>query len=172
MDFMLELLKIVLPAVIVFFTAFYLIKFFLKNETDKKYIENKALLNKETILLRLQAYERLVLFLERMSPSAMVMRMNKNNLSAADFHLQLLSTVRSEFEHNLAQQLYISNESWQMLVNAKEEVIKQLNLAKEKMSDTETAVVLTKTIIANSNSVRSLLVATIAMLKKEAAQLF
>ncbi|MBT4967598.1 MAG: hypothetical protein HOM80_01170, partial [Bacteroidetes bacterium] len=54
----------------------------------------------------------------------------------------------------------------------KEEVIKQLNLAKEKMSDTETAVVLTKTIIANSNSVRSLLVATIAMLKKEAAQLF
>ncbi|MBT3423592.1 MAG: hypothetical protein HOD63_12985 [Bacteroidetes bacterium] len=172
MDFMLELLKIVLPAVIVFFTAFYLIKFFLKNETDKKYIENKALVNKETILLRLQAYERLVLFLERMSPSAMVMRMNKNNLSAADFHLQLLSTVRSEFEHNLAQQLYISNESWQMLVNAKEEVIKQLNLAKEKMSDTETAVVLTKTIIANSNSVRSLLVATIAMLKKEAAQLF
>ncbi|MBT4968423.1 MAG: hypothetical protein HOM80_05400, partial [Bacteroidetes bacterium] len=124
MDFMLELLKIVLPAVIVFFTAFYLIKFFLKNETDKKYIENKALVNKETILLRLQAYERLVLFLERMSPSAMVMRMNKNNLSAADFHLQLLSTVRSEFEHNLAQQLYISNESWQMLVNAKEEVIK------------------------------------------------
>ena len=172
MDFLAELLKIILPAVIVFLTAFYLIRFFLKSETEKRMIENKALVSKETTLLRLQAYERMILFLERINPSSMVMRMDKSNLSAADFQLQLLATVRTEFEHNLAQQLYISNETWQMVSNTKEEIIKQINLAKAKMSDNENATVLTKTIIANSVGVRALIVSTISMLKKEASQIF
>lgn len=172
MDFVTELLKITLPAVIVFLTAFYLIRFFLKNETEKRLIENKSMVSKETILLRLQAFERMILFLERINPSSMVMRTDKNNVSAANFQLQLLATIRSEFEHNLAQQLYVSNETWQLVVNTKEEIIKQINLAKGKMSDNENAMVLAKTIIANTNGVQSLIMATISMLKKEAARLF
>jgi hypothetical protein len=172
MDFLLELIKILLPAVIVFLTAYFLIKFFLTSEREKKIIENKALSKKETIMLRLQAYERMILFLERINPSSLVMRMNKNNLSAADLHIQLLTSIRSEFEHNLAQQLYISNESWQLVTNAKEEVVKQINMAKEKMSDTQTAVQLTKVIIANSAGVQQMISRSISLIKKEAAQLF
>ena len=172
MDFISELLKICIPALIVFFTAFILIRLFLKNETEKRLIESKAQVTKETTMLRLQAYERMILFLERIDPSSMVMRMDKNKISASNFHLQLLATIRTEFEHNLAQQLYISNESWQKVINTKEEIIKQINLAKGKMKENNSALDLTKIIIANSTTVRALIISSISMLKKEASQLF
>ena len=172
MNYFFELLKILLPAVIVFLTAFYLMRYYLSNEREKRNMEMKSAATKETIMLRLQAYERMILFLERVNPSAMVMRMNKTNVDAANFQMQLLQTIRSEFEHNIAQQLYVSNEAWQMLKNTKEEVIRQINLAKEKVSDTETAVTLSKILIANSASVSGTISSAIILLKKEASQLF
>jgi len=86
--------------------------------------ENK----KETIPIRMQAYERLILFLERIHPDRLVMRINKPGLSGRDLHLEMLRTIRKEYEHNLAQQLYVSEEAWKLVAFAKEEIVKIINI--------------------------------------------
>jgi hypothetical protein len=115
MDQLFEILKFILPAVIVFLTTYYLVKIFIGQENQKKIIDLK--LANQTLLtpIRLQAYERVVLFLERINPSSMVMRTNKA-VTASMFQAELLKTIRSEFEHNLSQQIYMSNKSWEALL--------------------------------------------------------
>jgi hypothetical protein len=96
--------------------------------------------------LRLQAYERIILFLERISPNNLVMRLNKADLTAVQFHSLLVKTIREEFEYNLSQQLYISAKAWEMVKNAKEETIKLVNMASGKMPESANAGELVKTI--------------------------
>ena len=123
MDEVFELLKLILPAGIVFLTTYYLVKSFLTNEQNKKKVDLK-LANQEVITpIRLQAYERIVLFLERINPTSLVMRVEKTG-SSASFQGELLKSIRNEFEHNLSQQIYMSNKSWDAVLKAKEETIK------------------------------------------------
>lgn len=133
MDQFFEILKIILPAGIVFLTTYYLVKNFLDNESRKKAIDVK--LANQTLItpIRLQAYERMVLFLERINPSGLVMRANKG-MSASAFQGELLKTIRSEFEHNLSQQIYMSNKVWEAVLKAKEETIKLINVAATQVS--------------------------------------
>ena len=154
-DPLFEIVKIILPAGIVFLTTYYLVKNFLDHESRKKVLDLK--LANQTILtpIRLQAYERVVLFLERINPSGMVMRVNKNT-SAAIFQGELLKTIRSEFEHNLSQQIYMSNKSWEAVTRAKEETIKLINVASSKVSNDATGMELAQTIIAVSSQLSEL----------------
>ncbi len=80
-----------------------------------------------TLPLRLQAYERLILYLERISPDSLVMRMSRSNLSVAQFQNELVTSVRTEFEHNLAQQTYISSQSWEKVKSARNSIIKLIS---------------------------------------------
>lgn len=101
-------------------------------------------LKKQFFPLQVDAYQRLVLFLERIAPNNMVMRMNNPGLPARIFQQNLLETIRNEFEHNLAQQVYISPEAWTLLKNSKEEVVKIINMAATKLEPTSTATDLSK----------------------------
>jgi hypothetical protein len=76
--------------------------------------------------IRLQAYERVALFLERINPNSLVMRMHKPGMSARQLQSDLLQIVRAEFEHNMAQQIYMSPAAWKAIRAAKEETIKIL----------------------------------------------
>lgn len=155
MDPLFQIAMIVLPAAIVFLTTYYLVKNFLDHESRKKTLDLK--LANQTVLtpIRLQAYERVVLFLERINPSGMVMRLNKNT-SGAIFQAELLKTIRSEFEHNLSQQIYMSNKSWEAVVKAKEETIKLINVASSRVSAESNAMELAQTIIAVSSQLSEL----------------
>lgn len=146
MDPLFEIVKIILPCAIVFLTAYYLVKNFLDHESRKKAIDIK--LANQTVLtpIRLQAYERVVLFLERINPNSMVMRLAKTG-NAANFHGELLKTIRSEFEHNLSQQIYMSNMSWDAVVRGKEETIKLINIASSKVNADASAMELAQSII-------------------------
>lgn len=135
MDPILEILKIVIPAFIVFLTVFYVLKFFLENESKKRMIDHKAASKELITPIRLQAYERIVLFLERISPTSMIMRVNKPTSTARQLHSDLLVTIRSEFEHNLSQQIYVSNAAWDGVKNAKEEITKLINLVAMKVPE-------------------------------------
>jgi len=79
--------------------------------------------------LRLQAYERIVLFLERISPNNLIMRINRPEMSSLQLQAALTKSIREEFEYNLSQQLYISSRAWEMVRNAKEETIRLINSA-------------------------------------------
>ena len=95
-----------------------------KIEADSKQQSKKA-----AIGLKLQAYERMVLFLERINPPNLLIRVSPGNKKASDLHNALLKSIREEYEHNLTQQLFISGSAWESVKNAKEEVVKAVNLA-------------------------------------------
>jgi hypothetical protein len=136
---LLEILKYLIPSVVVFATSYFSIYLFLNNETKKKQFEIKSA-SMETILpIKLQAYERLVLFLERISPNSLILRVHQSGNTALYFQTALINTIREEFEHNLSQQLYISSSAWELVKNAKEEVVSIINTAAAKLSENELA---------------------------------
>src|SRR5690606_38557732 len=83
---------------------------------------------KDTLLLRLQAYERLMIFLERISPPNLLVRVEKDGLTLREFQKELVATIRVEYEHNLSQQIYVSADTWRAISIAKDETIKVINL--------------------------------------------
>lgn len=149
LDPLFEILKFILPAGIVFLTTYYLVKNFLNHENSKRSVDLK--LANQTIVtpIRLQAYERIILFLERINPNSLVMRANKA-VSAPMLQGELLKTIRSEFEHNLSQQIYMSFKSWEAVIQAKEETIKLINVAATKVSPEANGMELAQTIITVS----------------------
>jgi hypothetical protein len=90
-------------------------------------------LKKHFFPLQVDAAQRLVLFLERIAPNNMIMRLHNPGLPARAFQQQLLDNIRSEFEHNLAQQIFISSESWNRVVSSKDEIVKIINMAATKL---------------------------------------
>lgn len=124
-----DLLKIILPALIVAGAIYFLFKEFLEKEQQRRLIELRLESSKTTLPLRLQAYERIVLFLERISPNNILVRLNSAGISAPEFHRQLQQEIRAEYEHNLSQQLYLSADAWTMVREAKENVLTMVNRA-------------------------------------------
>lgn len=127
-----DVLLYIIPALLVIGVTYLLIKNFLDRDYKLKLIETKQASQKDMLPLRLQSYERLVLFLERISPPSLLMRVNRPQMSSAQLHSELLTTIRTEFEHNLSQQIYMSNRAWENVKLAKEDVIKIINTAAEK----------------------------------------
>jgi hypothetical protein len=130
--------------------------------------------DRKTLLpLRLQAYERFVLFLERINPPSMLMRLNQPELSATQLQALLVRTIRDEFEYNLSQQIYISANAWEMIRNAKEETTRLINQAAASLPEGTSAADLARTILELSVSGDSLSMnRALDELKKEVKQLF
>jgi hypothetical protein len=121
------------PSLLVFFTAWMLIRKFLDRENRLKMIEMKMSTQKELLPLRLQAYERLALYLERISPNLLLVNNYEHGVSVAAFQQHLVSVIRAEFEHNIAQQIYISGAIWTIVRNAKEDTIRMINSSAESL---------------------------------------
>ncbi len=131
----LEILKYILPSLVVLALAYLLIKAFLENEIKKQVLEIKRASSRVITPIQLQAYERLILFLERIQPSGLIMRVSKANQSKDQLRNAMISNIRDEFEHNLSQQVYISSKAWELVKNAKENVISTVNAAASKSKD-------------------------------------
>src|ERR1035441_2354965 len=148
MDFdkLMTTLMYFIPAGIVLGAAYLLVKNFLDNDYRIRLLEVKKAMAKDMLPLRLQAYERLVLFLERISPANLLIRVNETNMSARDFQNALLITIRAEYEHNMAQQIYITSLSWELVKMAKEDMIKVINVAANEVGENGTAIDLSREI--------------------------
>ncbi|MBI2968162.1 MAG: hypothetical protein HYY40_10165 [Bacteroidetes bacterium] len=147
MDTFFEIIKFILPAVIVFLTAYYSIKKFLENDHKVRILEMRKENQNLVVPLRLQAYERAVIFLERISPEALIKRTPRNGLDARALQASLLKTIRAEYEHNISQQIYLSDAAWVMVKNAKEEMLKLINLASGRVRDDATGLDLSRAIL-------------------------
>ena len=129
MDAFIDLLKIVIPASIVLYAAYLLVRAQIYKEIELKRLEVRGR-SIETILpARLQAYERMMLFLERTSPQNLLMRLSNPGLTARDFQKLLLDEIRNEYNHNASQQVYMSEEVWNQMKSAKEDLIMTINEA-------------------------------------------
>ena len=146
MELALELLKYTLPALIVFLTAFVLIRGFIKSDEQRRESELTESTQKTVLPLRLQAYERMALLLERISPESLVMRVNKPGMNARQLHGELLASIRAEYEHNLSQQVYISTEAWEKIRTARSTVINLVNAANDQVKENATAITLSQKI--------------------------
>jgi len=173
METILELLKYTLPSLIMFGALYFVMNRFLDTEHRKQL----AVLKKENISittpLRLQAYERFVLFLERVVVDKLILRVNRPGMDAKLLQMALIKTVEEEFNHNLTQQLYISASTWETVKQAKEEVIKIINVAGAKLTTNDKGADLAKNIFEIVTSLEKQPAQfAILTLKKEIRQLF
>ena len=97
--------------------------------------------------IRLQAYERIVLFLERISLESLIVRISTSDMTANQLHSAMLSAIRSEFEHNLSQQIYMSPQAWEVVRNARSNMIKIINSEVEKMPANSSGMALSKQLL-------------------------
>ena len=108
----------------------------------KSKAEMRIAVTKMIVPLKIQACERLILFLERSQLPVLVKRVFVPGVTKDAFHIALLQQVEEEFEHNMAQQLYVSNETWGAVQHAKEELVSQINTTFDQVeSGTEVALV-------------------------------
>ncbi|MEL6866217.1 MAG: hypothetical protein AAFP19_17440 [Bacteroidota bacterium] len=125
----LEIIKVTVPALIVFLTVYHLLKQYLEKEYKVRMLDYKQNQQKTTIPLRLQAYERLSLFCERISIPNLVLRLRTEGMTAAELRLAMMIAVQKEFEHNITQQVYVSDQLWQIIKIARDDVVNVINLA-------------------------------------------
>ncbi|NJN24734.1 MAG: hypothetical protein HC819_01440 [Cyclobacteriaceae bacterium] len=146
MEIVLELGKIVLPAALVLYAMFLTMKSMLAKEVVKANLEFKIAGSKVALPNRLQAFERMSLFLERLSPGNLVLRLNSVNMSAKQLQQVMIAEIREEFNHNLSQQIYMSDKSWGLIKNTVEDVIALINTNAEKLGPEARSVELAKLI--------------------------
>jgi hypothetical protein len=150
MEYLVDLLKILLPAGIVLYGMYLVVVSFLSKEREKVLVELKTQ-NSQTILpIRLQAAERICLFLERITPNNLMRRANPGGLTAGELHTLLLVEIREEFNHNFSQQVYFTDETWESVKRGVEEVTTILNQSRQKLSDQATGIDMAKAIFAQS----------------------
>lgn len=141
----LEILKYTIPSGIVFMTAYFLMRKFFEEQRKIELLRAKS--NQVTSApsssntgVRLQAYERLILLLERIEPSQMVPRIHRPGISGAVFARELQKTVRDEYEHNLTQQIYVSAQAWNKVLEGRNAVNQLIDLASKKVGENATGV--------------------------------
>jgi len=129
----LDLLKYVVPALVVFAAVFFVQRLTLTKEINKE--RYKIMLANSNIMtpLRLQAYERISILLERLSADSLLLRLQSSGMTTRQIQAVMLVNIRSEFDHNLSQQIYISSNLWQAVKNAKEILIKTINITASEL---------------------------------------
>lgn len=122
MDAFLDILKYTIPALIVFATVFFLFRNFLNQQYNIEALKFRQSQNKDMLPLRLQAYERLMMFCERMSIDSLAYRLSAPETQVQDLKNAMLIAIQQEYEHNVSQQVYISDKLWEIIHLVKEQM--------------------------------------------------
>jgi len=184
MDQLSEVLMYFVPAMLVLIAMFVVVKRFVaaQKEEVKNFLERDLKIKladdknnrwKDSQPLKLQACERLILFLERISPNSILLRVNRNGMSAVQLHSDLLATIRAEYEHNLSQQLYVSEEAWEEVKIAKETMVKLFHLAFKLAGNNASGIQMSSQIFEQALKLDTLPTqAAIDFIKREAREMF
>jgi hypothetical protein len=145
----LDILKYTVPALVVFFVTYASLRMYLQKEYRIKQLELKMASIREAKPIRFQAYERIALLLERISLNNLLHRVRKGDMTVRDFQLAILSNIRSEFDHNVTQQVYVSINLWNIVKASKEEVISIVNRVAAELPPNAPGIELSKRIFAH-----------------------
>ncbi len=132
-----EIIAFTIPSLITGGVAYFLFESHFKDQQNTR----RWLLQKNnqsaTLPLRLQAYERMTLFSERINPSQLLVRITPISEDKNDYQNLVIAQIEKEFEHNLSQQIYISDECWSIIMTAKNATIQMIVVAvqNQKISD-------------------------------------
>lgn len=133
MEILLELLKYTIPGLIVFITAYYLLKLHLDSQHTLLMQQRLNETIKTTLPLRLQAYERLMLLCDRTSIPNLLLRIRMPGMTVGELRASLFLTLNQEFEHNTSQQLYVSDTLWRIILLARDETMAAIAQAAEEL---------------------------------------
>jgi hypothetical protein len=150
MDTFAEILKYTLPSVTILITTGIVFNRVIRNLQLKA--ETKSIKpDRSSIVLplRLQAYERFTLLLERISPESLLLRFSGSNLNSIELQSQLLAAIRAEYEHNVSQQIYISSSLWAKIGQARNQVIQLINISARETEAQAPAIELSRHILGN-----------------------
>lgn len=125
-DKLLDLLFYCVPAAITGSVAYFSFKNFTDAENQKNIFTMHRENRKQSLPLKLQAYERMTLFLERIDPAKLLIRVAPISDKREDYANYVIAQIEQEFEHNLTQQIYMSDECWGYIVTAKNAIIQTL----------------------------------------------
>ncbi|WP_353779959.1 hypothetical protein [Winogradskyella sp. 3972H.M.0a.05] len=143
-----ELFFYAIPALITGGIAYYFFKEHIQNEFNRRRFMLQRDMQKEALPLRLQAYERMALFLERITPAKLLIRVKPNSSNKDDYEALLIATIEQELDHNISQQIYVSDECWSIINAAKNATIQLIRkaslLEKTTTSDKLREIVLTE----------------------------
>ncbi len=130
----LEILKYTIPAIIVLLACYLVVNKFLVTNFKQKQLGLLRDNQETTVRLRLQAYERLVLFIERVNPRSLVPRVYISEMTVTDLRQALIFNIKTEFEHNMSQQIYVSKRVWDTVRGMKEQQINMINTIAQQLN--------------------------------------
>ena len=169
-DGILQLFAYLLPAVVTGAVAFYFFRLHTNNEEGRRRFLLHKELQKSALPLRLQAYERMALFLERIAITSLVVRIAPKSADKAEYENLLIKHIENEYEHNLSQQIYMSDECWNIIKAAKNATIQAIR--KAGMSESDTASKLREDILNVTMDMQSPSTTALAYIKKEIGELW
>lgn len=127
METFLEIIKITIPALIVFATVYVLFKNFFDQQYKLQVLSLRQKNTKHSIPLKLQAYERLTMLCERINIPNLIIRLRTRDMSSVEMINSMILAVQQEYEHNLTQQVYITDELWDIVSLAKNQVLTEIS---------------------------------------------
>jgi hypothetical protein len=145
--FFLDILKYSLAGIGVVWVAFYLIKPYLDRDEKLQLLEFRKSISNQTMPLRLQAYERLVLFIERINPANMLIRLNATAFTAVELQSLIVEDIRSEYQHNITQQIYVTTRAWGVVKLVKDDTLNIVANAVKSLPADASGLDLSKTIL-------------------------
>ncbi|RTY69674.1 hypothetical protein EKM05_02465 [Flavobacterium sp. GSP27] len=166
-----EILGYTIPSLITGGVAYYLFNAYFKDQQNTRRWLLQKDAQKDLLPLRLQAYERMALFMERINPSKLLVRITPLSEDKNEYRNFVIAQIEQEYEHNLAQQIYISDECWSIIVTAKNATIQMIRLAttNERVKDANS---LREIIIEDLLEKPSPSTAALAYIKNEVGQLW
>lgn len=145
--YLLDILKYTISGLGVVWIAFYLIKPYLDKSERIQMLEFKKSIGNHTLPLRLQAYERIILFMERINPENLLIRLNAPGYSAAELQSIIINEVRNEYQHNVTQQIYVTSRAWGIAKRVKGDTLNLVTGAIKSLPGTATGLELSRTIL-------------------------
>ena len=150
MEMIYDLLKITIPAVLMLYLSYLLVRSFLRKQLDEAAFSVRQKNQEVIVPIRLQAYERVTLLLERITPANLLSRLKKSDYNAEEFQQILVHEIRNEFNHNLSQQVYMSDSAWTYVITAIEQTISLINSSANELDKKAGGMELARVILENS----------------------
>ena len=150
MEMVYDLLKITIPGALVLYLSYLLVRSFLQKQLDEIAFSVRQKNQEIVVPIRLQAYERIVLLLERITPSNLLSRLGSSDYSVEEFQQILIHEIRNEFNHNLSQQVYMSDSAWTYVITAVEQTISLINSAASNLDASAKGIELAKLVLESS----------------------
>lgn len=144
-----DVIKYFVAGMCIFGAIYYILKPQQERAEKFQLLEFRKSLNAQTLPLRLQAYERVVLFIERTNPANMLIRLDSTSYSAAELHNIIMSEIRNEYQHNVTQQIYVSSRAWGILRRVKDDTMSIITNAKKGLPDHATGMDLSRVVLTH-----------------------